>query len=132
MNRPGDDTDRLIREALEQEDVKFAADAGDASMIELLVATFRGRHRWLATGAATANLVLLVAGILSGLRFLRSDDQREMLIWGAAALFCFGAVTAIKIWYWLEMYRLAITREIKRVELRVIQLARRIEQSKGI
>ena len=49
-------------------------------------------------------------------------------LWGAAMLLCFGAVTAIKIWYWLEMNRLAITREVKRLELHVVQIAQKLEE----
>ena len=92
-------------------------------MAELLTETFRGRHRRLAIGGAIVNLVLFSAGCVSGVRFIRADDQRTMLLWGAAMLLCFGAVTAIKIWYWLEMNRLALTREVKRVELQVVQIA---------
>jgi uncharacterized membrane protein YciS (DUF1049 family) len=46
-------------------------------------------------------------------------------------LLCFGAVTAIKIWYWLKMNRLAITREVKRLELQVAQIARKLAGSQG-
>jgi hypothetical protein len=35
-------------------------------------------------------------------------------------------VTAIKVWYWLEMMRLAIMRDVKRLELQVSRLAERI------
>jgi hypothetical protein len=54
-----------------------------------------------------------------------------MIRWGAAMLLCFGVITAIKIWYWLEMNRLALTRELKRVELRVAQLAQKLSEHGG-
>ena len=46
-------------------------------------------------------------------------------------LLCFGAVSGIKIWYWLEMNRLAITREVKRLELQMAQIARKLARSQG-
>jgi hypothetical protein len=49
-----------------------------------------------------------------------------MLHWGAAMVLCLGAVTTIKMWYWLEMNRLALTREMKRLELTVALLAERL------
>ena len=49
-----------------------------------------------------------------------------MLIWGASAAFCFAVVTTIKIWYWMEMTRNALLRDIKRVELQIAQLAQRL------
>ncbi len=50
-----------------------------------------------------------------------------MLLWAAAMFLCLGAVTSIKIWYWLEMNRLAVTREVKRLELQVVQIARKLD-----
>ena len=75
---------------------------------------------------AVMNLMVFAAGIVAGVRFIRADDERVMLLWGAAMLLCFGAVATIKIWYWLEMNRLAITREVKHVELHVVRLAQEL------
>ena len=43
------------------------------------------------------------------------EEVRVMLLWGGTAALCFGLVIAIKIWYWLEMSRLAVTRKVKRL-----------------
>ena len=128
MPRSIDDIDDLIRQALGQADTEALDRLEGQSMAELLSEAFRGRHRRLAIGGAVMNLVLFAAGCVSGVRFVRADDQRGMLLWGAAMLLCFGAVTAIKIWYWLEMNRLAVTREVKRVELQVVQIARQLQE----
>lgn len=50
---------------------------------------------------------------------------------GAAMLHCFGTVTAITIWYWHEMHRLAITREVKRVELQILQIGQTLAEREG-
>jgi hypothetical protein len=126
MTRPDEDHDRIIRQALEQEDAEAFGGGGDPSMAELLTETFRGRHRRLAIGGALLNLVLFAGALYSAIQFFRSGDLREMLLWGAGAFLCFGMVTAIKVWYWLEMVRLSITRDVKRLELQVSRLAERI------
>jgi hypothetical protein len=72
------------------------------------------------------NLVLLAAAILSASRFLGAPDTREMLLWGAAAMLCIALVLATKVWHWLEMLRLSITWDVKRLELRVSHLAEHI------
>jgi hypothetical protein len=61
-------------------------------------------------------------------RFVRADDARATALWGIAMLLAFGALMAIKVWYWLEMHRLALMRDLKRVELRVAQIADRLER----
>ncbi|MEE8169622.1 MAG: DUF6768 family protein [Phycisphaerae bacterium] len=37
-----------------------------------------------------------------------------------------SAVAMLKIWYWMEMQRIVVMREIKRVELQIARLAARI------
>jgi hypothetical protein len=123
MANPDNELDDIIREALEPPDPDLLDVDADPTMAEKLADVFRGRHRRLAIGGGVVNLVLFAAAIFSGLRLLQATEERAMILWGAAMLLSFGAVTAIKIWYWLEMGRLALTREIKRVELRVAQLA---------
>lgn len=123
MERSKDELDDVIREALGSTDPEALGRLKEDSMAQLLTDTFRGRHRRLAIGGAVMNLMLFIAGVLSAVQLLRADDQRAVLIWAAAMLLCFGFVIAIKIWYWLEMNRLAITREVKRVELQVVRIA---------
>ncbi|HEX9564548.1 MAG TPA: DUF6768 family protein [Gemmatimonadaceae bacterium] len=123
MSLSDDDTDKVIRAALEQEESETPRDLEDPSMAELLTETFRGRHRRVAMGGAALNLLLFVAAVSSAIQFFRAPDVREMLLWSGATFLCFGLVLAIKVWYWLEMVRLAITRDVKRLELQVSRLA---------
>lgn len=125
MTRSNDETDKLIREVLEETDAEIPGRLEGQSVAGLLTRTFRGRNRRLALGGAAVNLVIFALGLYSAAQVLRSDDVVTVLRWGLATLFCFGVVTAIKVWYWLEMLRLALTREVKRVELRVAHLAER-------
>jgi len=128
MPRSDRDTDDMIREALAEADEEILEASGARSMAELLAEVFRGRNRRLAIGGAIVNLALLVAAITSGVRFVRADDARATALWGIAMLLAFGALMAIKVWYWLEMHRLALMRDLKRVELRVAQIADRLER----
>lgn len=127
MARPTRDIDDLIVRALEEEEREALEGLGGQSMAELLTETFRGRHRRMAAGGAVANLVFFVMGVFAAVRFAQAEEVRVMLLWGGTAALCFGVVIAIKIWYWLEMSRLAVTREVKRLELQVVQLARRLD-----
>lgn len=128
MDEPTRDVDDLIREALADEHGEAAGDLGDPSLIELLTETFRGRHRWYAILGVVVNLVLAVIGVTAAVAFVRADDVRSMLLCGGAAGLSFALVLVIKIWYWLEMTRLALSRELKRVELQIVQLARRMSR----
>lgn len=123
MPRSDGDADDLIREVLEEADEDLLDRREDRSAAALLTEAFRGRNRRLAIAGAVVNLVLFVAAVFSGIRFLGAGDAREAAVWGIAMLLWCGLLLSIKVWYWLEMNRLALAREIKRVELRVARIA---------
>ncbi len=127
MSRPHDDTDDFIRRALEKDEAETLGKPENPSATDLLTEAFRGRNRRLAVGGAVVNLVLFLAAVFCGVRFLAADEPGEMLPWGMGMLLAFMTVIAIKVWYWLEMNRLAITREVKRLELQVARIAERLE-----
>lgn len=123
MPRDDGGSDDMIREVLDEADEGFA----DPSAAELLTETFRGRNRRLAIAGVIGNVVLLVVTIFSGIRFFRAEDARQTAFWGICTLLALGLLISVKIWYWLEMNRLALVRDIKRVELRVAEISERIE-----
>jgi hypothetical protein len=131
MSVSDDDPDRIIRRALAEDEAEFPWVTADPSTVTLLTETFRGRNRFLAIGGVVANLVLLGVALYSVTRFLAIQDVREMLLWGGAALLSVALILAVKVWYWLEMARLSLTRDIKRLELRVSRLAERLQEPKG-
>jgi hypothetical protein len=119
--------DNMIREALSEEDQKvFDQVFGEPSVFEMVTAVFQGRLRWLSIFAIAMGIVLMAVGVFALLRFVATDDVPEMLRWGALLFFSLSAVTAMKIWHWMEMQRYAVTREIKRLELQVANLAAEI------
>lgn len=131
MSVSHDDPDRIIRRALAEDEAEFPRIAADPSAVTLLTETFRGRNRFLAIGGVVANVVLLGVALYSVTRFLAIQDVREMLLWGGAALLSVVLILSVKVWYWLEMTRLSLTRDIKRLELRVSRLAERLQEPEG-
>ena len=120
--------DKKIREALRKEDAELFEDFGEEpSVFEMLIETCRGRHRWLNILGAFWTLVFLVLGILAAVKFFSAEATRDIVMWAAACILCMSAVSMLKIWYFLEMQRNAITREIKRLELQIARLAGRIK-----
>lgn len=119
--------DRNIREALRKEEVDMAeAFAGEPSMFELMMDTFRGRHRKLVWLTTVWMFVFLVLAIVSAIRFFDTEDTRLMLTWAVAFMFCMSAVSMLKVWWWMEMNKNAITREVKRLELQIARLSGRL------
>ncbi len=120
--------DKKIKEALRQEDAELFEDlGGEPSVFEMIIDTFRGKHWWLSVLTFFWTLVFMVLGILSAVRFFKTDDSRDMMMWALAFIFCMMAVSMLKMWFWMELNKNAITREIKRLELQIARLASRIK-----
>ncbi len=122
------DLDDKIREALRKEDAElFEEFGGEPSMYEMVMETFRGRYRWMTMVAAFYCIVFIVLFILAGIRFFNAESTKDMLVWAAACVVCWSAVFMMKVWYWMELNKNALTREIKRLELQIARLAGRLK-----
>ncbi len=120
--------DKKIREALRKEDAELFEDfGGEQSMFDMVMETFRGRHRWMAMLGVFWTLVFMVLFILAAIKFFNAEANRDMLMWAAACIVCMSAVSMMKVWYWMELNKNAVTREIKRLELQIARLAARIK-----
>lgn len=117
------DLDALIREAVKAEDVAEFDRLGEPTLPEMVVDLFRGRLRAYVLLFLLMMMACTVLAVYCGYRFLVTTDIAEMLRWGGG--FFVGLFVALnaKNWHWMQMERLAMTREIKRVELLVAQLA---------
>ena len=51
-----------------------------------------------------------------------------MLHWGAASALAFAGVPFIKLWFWLELEKNAVVREVKRLEVQVASLAAQLRR----
>ncbi len=131
MAKPTRSLDDLIREALAAEDAEALEGFEDQSAVELLSEVFRGRHRRFAALGVVVNLVLFVIGVGAAVAFANAQELRTMVLCAGTSALSFGVLLAVKIWYWLEMTRLALTREIKRVELQIAQMSRRTRGPEG-
>ena len=115
--------DKLIRDALRDEDSELAETlGGEQRMHQMILDLYRGRSRWLAISWTILTLLLMVVGIYAAVRFYDATMEKDMLLWGALALFSFAMVMAVKIWGWMEMSKNEVMREIKRLELQVVRL----------
>ena len=117
-----DDLDRAIRQSLSAEDAELL-ERVDPSLRQQVLATFEGQLRWLNVAGWIAGFVLFGVASLMAWRFIDAPTLEEMLRWGAAAALGFAGVALIKVWFWMELQKNTIMREVKRLEVQVASLA---------
>jgi hypothetical protein len=123
------DLDVKIREALEKEDAALLEHyGGEPSLQELMIDTFRGRQRWLVALAFGFTIVALALLVLCGYQFFHAESVRAMLAWATGFVWALIFIAMSKVWYWGELNKNALLREIKRLELQTANLSRRLAE----
>jgi hypothetical protein len=124
--------DERIQKALSSEDQAFLArmDA-DGSIYSDIAATFRGHTRWVNAFGWCVGFALFAVAVVCGWQFATQTDMRSMHLWGAGTLLSFLGLGMIKLWFWMELQKVAIVREIKRVELQLASLTAALRSGKA-
>jgi len=123
------DLDQAIRQSLSAEDTKLFERLGaDQTLHRQILATFEGRLRWFNAAGWIGGAVLFVVACVSAWRFMQAQELRDLLRWGAASALAFAGIALIKVWFWLELQKNAVVRELKRLELQVASLAEQLRR----
>jgi hypothetical protein len=115
--------DELIDAALEKDDKElFAQLGGDMNLVDMAASVFQGKLRWLSIMISVQILILTLLAIYCAVQFFGSEVTRDLLMWAVGFGFCLMAVMMLKLWFWLEIQKNSVLREVKRVELQVARL----------
>ncbi len=119
--------DDAIRQALSAEDARaLEAFSGEQPLIQQAFATLgAGPNQLINVGGWIGGFGLFAAGVFFGWRFYVADEPHAMALWGGATVMAFIGIGLIKIWFFMEMHKNQIIREVKRLELQVARLAAR-------
>jgi hypothetical protein len=124
------DLDQAIRQSLSAEDAALLDRLGaDQALHRQVLATFEGHLGWVNAVGWIVGLVLFGAGCLLAWQFVQAKELPDMLRWGAASAFAFAGLALVKLWFYLELQKNGVIREIKRLELQVASLAAQLRRS---
>ncbi len=121
MKNEHDNIDKLIHDALNSEDEQYLSESTELGLMDAMTASFQGRSRWLI--AMVFFFIFLYFGLLivTGYQFFQAETIKSQIAWATGFLFSTHAILGFKQWYWLELQKNNIVRELKRLELQVAQ-----------
>ena len=122
MKEEQENIDELIKQALSEEDSEILERLGEQSIFEQLMSNFQGKLKCIAMYSAFMMLVIFSLSVYCFIEFLKAEDIRQMLLWGAGMGMGMMAVGMLKTWHWMQMDKNALMREIKRLELHIAAL----------
>jgi uncharacterized membrane protein YciS (DUF1049 family) len=118
--------DRAIRDALSKEDAEFLARFEDHSTpVNEVLDTFRGRWALMNVFAAILTFAMFGAAVYCFWQMLATTDTRDVVVWSAGVIVTMLAVAMLKMYFWMELNKNVVLREVKRLELQVARLATR-------
>lgn len=119
--------DDAIRQALSAEDAKLLEGMGaDQALHAQVFQTFQGKLGWINTIGWLAGFAFFAIFAWCTWQFVTATEVRDMLMWGAGAALGCTALAMVKMWFWMELEKNAIVRELKRLELQVARLSARL------
>lgn len=115
--------DRAIRDALSKEDAEFLAKFEDKNPFDEALSTFSGRWGAMNILAAIMTFAIFGALVYCAWNAFAASDVRATVMWSAGAIWSALAVAMLKMYFWMEMNKNVVLREVKRLELQVARLA---------
>ena len=113
--------DDKIRQALSKEDEAALAEINEqAGLFEMIGLSLHGKQAWLTYYMYILGLATFLFGLYALSRFFASDETAVQLAWILAINACLAVFIVIKVVGWMQMSKLEIMREIKRLEVRLL------------
>ena len=121
------DIDKKILEALSAEDKEVMDSYGkELGLFGLMKESFRGKLKAMVIPVFLFMLMFAALLVYCTINFFSVEDIGTKLNWLAIGLTALIALGLLRLWYWMELNRLSIVREVKRLELQVSLAAKKL------
>ena len=111
-----------LREGLTADDEAFLKNLEqDAGLFQQMGSTFSGPLGGWTIYAFIMSFAMFCVSLWAGWNMLQADSLKIVVLWGALFGWTSLAVGLIKIWFWMRMNHLAVLKQLKLIELRVVK-----------
>lgn len=126
MDKLDDKILNAIRSETEQSLEEYSEDLG---IFQLIGESFKGAFGWVVMIAVVLIIIFAGVAIYSGFQMYGTADIASKLNWLGLGLVAFIIFAILRLWFFMELNRLSIKRDIKRVELQVSLLGSKLAES---
>lgn len=111
--------DRMIEEALSEEDRAIAEATAERGWFALALGTFRGKLGWITWVVMIVQTTMFGFAVWCGFRFYGATDVLTAVKWGITAAVLTLMATVLKLSLMPQIQADRILRELRRVELMI-------------
>ena len=115
--------DDRIRQALRAESDNVWKDVEEQGLFEQALGVMRGKHKFLTVVANAVMVLFFAMTVYCVVRFFGAETTRMQIVWSVGFLTSNMVVAMMKLWFWMQMDKNTVIREVKRLELQVATLA---------
>ena len=103
-------------------------DSREGSIRSMLGEFYSRRMLWTAVFIWTVALALFIGAIFSAVKFFDAAQTRNQILYATLFLTLFHWLGLMKIFAWQMIHRNSLAREIKRLEIRIAELAKSLDK----
>jgi len=122
--------DEKIKQALSDEynDIIAENEKSDANPFKQMIVGFKSKMGWMYVLIMFVSTLAAFFMFYSIYQFYNETDMKTLVGWGVAIVVAALLNQMTKMWYWSELSRNRVIREIKLLELQVAQLIKNQEK----
>jgi hypothetical protein len=120
------DLDDKIREALEETGLESPDFGDDDSLRSMISDAYAGKLRWIFILATFWQLVFFAGFVYAGIEFFSLVTATEPIFWATVFVMTGVGMAMIKMMHWSLINRNRVVREIKRLELEVARIGKKL------
>ena len=121
------DINKKILEALEQEGADTLLPEAEATAIGLIRSSFRGTFRYTMIFVVFLQLCFAGLGVYFAYQMFGTDALGAKIDWLAGVIASIMAFAVARLWLFMELNRLSLLREMKRMEMQLAFLAKKLD-----
>ena len=120
------DINLLIKDSLSDEEVEIYDNLEEQNIFQMVIGIFKGKNKWVMLLMNIMTLVFFGLFIYCVVQFFEVETTKEQLKWWFGSVVFILGVSMLKVFAWIQMDKNALLREMKRLELQIASLARKI------
>ena len=117
------DINKKILQAMKEHPDDNYIPEDEADVLRLIGRSFKGMFRITLAVVVLLQVVFAGLAIYCAYQMLNIDDIGTKIHWASGAIATFIVFGLLRIWLFMELNRLSVLREMKRVELQIALLA---------
>ena len=126
MKKDLEEIDKLIKEALTEEEAAFYDELEELNLIGKVGELRKGKLGWLVIVMTIVQITAFGFFVYCLVKFLSVEETTQLIKWASGGFLAIMVSSMMKLFSWLQMDKKDILREMKRLELQISSLSAKL------